>query len=150
MANLALRLPFQPNTTYAITTRFGANPAAYSKVWPGLCGHNGLDFATAAGTPVVAAHAGTATIGDEGSGGYGKYVKLVGADMQTLYAHLSTQSVKNGDAVVSGQVIGMVGSTGTSTGPHLHFEWRVNGAANPCYLNRQDPTIGLLAGGYKI
>jgi murein DD-endopeptidase MepM/ murein hydrolase activator NlpD len=91
--------------------------------------HTGLDFPAPEGTPVLAARTGVITVA-EFVGGYGKTVALkheLGAS--TLYAHLSAILVKPGERVAVGQPIGRVGATGSATGPHLHFEVRVRGAA---------------------
>ena len=87
--------------------------------------HNGRDYAAATGTPVVAALAGT-VVRSGWIGGYGLTVELHHSRprRRTLYAHLSELAVKPGQRVRQGQQIGKVGSTGTSTGPHLHFELR--------------------------
>ena len=89
--------------------------------------HTGVDFASASGTPIRAAGAGTViTAGDRG--GYGKTVIIDhGGTLATLYAHQSRIAVRDGQSVARGQTLGYVGSTGFSTGPHLHFEVRVNG-----------------------
>lgn len=100
-----------------ITTRFGSR--GY--------GHRGLDVAAPSGTPIKAAAAGTVTTaGWNNSYGYMLIVSH-GNGVQTVYAHCSQLIAKNGQSVAQGQVIGKVGSTGNSTGPHLHFEIRVNG-----------------------
>ena len=94
--------------------------------------HAGVDLAAPAGSPIVATADGT--VGRAGwSGGYGLMVAIAhGGGMQTRYAHMSRLAVAPGQAVRQGQVIGYVGSTGRSTGPHLHYEVRVNGVAvNP-------------------
>ncbi len=98
----------------------------------GLHGNNAVDWAAPSGTPVVAAAAGTVTIAKYGgwNGGYGKYVVIKHNNgTQTLYAHMSSVSVYSGQSVVAGQLVGRVGTTGNSTGNHLHFE--VRGAQNP-------------------
>lgn len=84
--------------------------------------HKGIDIAAPTGTPVYAAHAGTATVLPNTTGGYGNLLKLAGSPYSTVYAHLSAFEVKNKDQVVSGQLIARVGNTGRSTGAHLHFE----------------------------
>lgn len=90
--------------------------------------HDGLDFGADMGTPILAAADGVVVSAGE-RGGYGNAVLVDdGASLATLYAHQSTMAVGVGDPVKRGQVIGYVGSTGFSTGPHLHFEVRVNGA----------------------
>lgn len=98
----------------------------------GIHGYNAVDIAAPIGTPVVASASGTVVISrDSGwNGGYGKYTVVKHSNgTQTLYAHLNEVIVYTGSQVVQGQVIGYVGNTGKSTGPHLHFE--VRGAKNP-------------------
>jgi len=98
----------------------------------GLHGYNGVDLATYAGAPIVAAASGDVIISREGgwNGGYGNYIVIKHNNgTQTLYAHNSSNIVSVGEHVVQGQVIGYVGSTGKSTGNHVHFE--VRGATNP-------------------
>ncbi|MDD9375861.1 peptidoglycan DD-metalloendopeptidase family protein [Streptomyces sp. ZAF1911] len=88
--------------------------------------HTGIDFAVPTGTSVVAAAAGTVVTADW-QGAYGNAVTIQHADGRyTLYAHLSRITVKEGDQVAAGQEIGLSGSTGNSTGPHLHFEARTS------------------------
>jgi murein DD-endopeptidase MepM/ murein hydrolase activator NlpD len=89
--------------------------------------HTGVDMHAGAGTPIKACRAGTVVIAGP-QGGYGNCVVIDhGGGMATLYAHQSRIAVSEGDHVSAGQVIGYVGSTGMSTGPHLHFEVRLNG-----------------------
>ncbi|MET9541065.1 peptidoglycan DD-metalloendopeptidase family protein [Streptomyces sp. NPDC006553] len=88
--------------------------------------HTGIDLAVPTGTPVVAAAAGTVVTADW-QGSYGNAVIIQHADGRyTLYAHLSSITVKQGDQVAAAQEIGLSGSTGNSTGPHLHFEARTS------------------------
>ncbi|MDL2327535.1 M23 family metallopeptidase [Ruminococcaceae bacterium OttesenSCG-928-A11] len=90
--------------------------------------HLGIDIGAGAGTGVLAGDGGTVTR-DNIDGSYGIHMLIDhGNGYQTLYAHMSAALVGVGDTVTQGQVIGLVGSTGTSTNPHLHFEVRVNGA----------------------
>ena len=95
--------------------------------------HTGIDFPAARGTPVGAAGRGCVSSAGYDTGGYGNLVVIQHrAGMTSWYAHLSRISVRPGECVVAGTRIGRVGSTGHSTGPHLHFELRVGGAAvNP-------------------
>lgn len=99
----------------------------------GIHGYNAVDLAAPIGTPVFASAAGKVVVSkDNGAwnGGYGNYIVIEhGNKTETLYAHLSGTIVKRGWNVVQGQVIGYIGSTGHSTGPHLHFE--IRGAVNP-------------------
>jgi murein DD-endopeptidase MepM/ murein hydrolase activator NlpD len=98
----------------------------------GIHGYNAVDLAAPVGTPVVASAAGQVIIArDYGwNGGYGNYIVISHENgTQTLYSHTSQNIVYAGQYVVQGQVIGYVGSTGKSTGPHLHFE--IRGASNP-------------------
>ncbi len=91
--------------------------------------HAGLDFSAPTGTPIFATGNGKVTK-DKNAGrrGYGKYVVIDhGYGYQTLYAHLSQVSVKTGQKVQRGDIIGYVGSTGSSTAPHLHYEVMKNG-----------------------
>ena len=90
--------------------------------------HTGIDIGAKKGTDIVAA-AGGKVIMAKYYGGYGNCIIVDhGGGMSTLYAHMSAYVAKEGDWVSQGQLIGKVGSTGNSTGPHLHFEVRINGA----------------------
>jgi septal ring factor EnvC (AmiA/AmiB activator) len=89
--------------------------------------HGGLDIGASHGTPVLAPAAATVVSARSG-GDYGKHVKLDhGHGVRSLYGHLSRIDVRAGQRVERGQMLGLVGSTGRSTGPHLHYEVRVNG-----------------------
>lgn len=91
--------------------------------------HKGIDIANAAGTPIRAAAAGKVTAAGWHSGGYGNYIKIDhGNGYVTLYAHLSSISVRKGQSVSAGQHIGGMGTTGSSTGNHLHFEVHKGGS----------------------
>jgi murein DD-endopeptidase MepM/ murein hydrolase activator NlpD len=89
--------------------------------------HGGIDIGASRGTPVKSPAAGTVIVASAG-GGFGKHVKLDhGNGVRSLYGHLSKLDVRAGQRVEKDQVIGLVGSTGRSTGPHLHYEVRVEG-----------------------
>jgi murein DD-endopeptidase MepM/ murein hydrolase activator NlpD len=89
--------------------------------------HNGVDLAAPAGTPIYATADGYVSKAEWFSS-YGKYVSIEhGADLQTRFAHMSDIAVTSGTRVKKGQLIGYVGSTGRSTGPHLHYEVRIAG-----------------------
>lgn len=104
-----------------ITSRYGAS----SKIRKS--NHTGLDIATSAGTPIKVVANGTVTSAKY-SGSYGNLVKIShGNGIETWYAHTNKMYVKVGQKVNAGEVIATVGSTGNSTGNHLHFEIRVNG-----------------------
>lgn len=109
-----------------ITSRFGVG----SKIR--RSSHTGLDIATSTGTPISAAASGTVTFSGY-KGSYGNMIVIThGNGVQTYYAHCSKLYASSGDSVSQGQTIAAVGSTGNSTGPHLHLEVRVNGVAyNP-------------------
>lgn len=101
--------------------------------------HAGLDYGVPTGTPVGAAKAGTVTLAGT-SGGYGLRVDVDhGGGLSTRYAHLSRIDVRVGQAVAAGSTLGLSGSTGESTGTHVHFEVRQGGIA-------KDP-VGYLAAG---
>lgn len=109
-----------------ITSRFGASSSMRKS------SHTGLDIATSTGTPIVAAAAGTVTFSGY-KGSYGNMIVIShGNGVQTYYGHCSKLYVSAGTTVSQGQTIAAVGSTGNSTGPHLHLEVRINGVAyNP-------------------
>lgn len=89
--------------------------------------HGGLDFGAAYGQPIYAAAPGVVTFAGE-KGGYGNVVEVKHSKREsTLYGHASKLMVSVGQKVTQGQVIALVGSTGFSTGPHLHFEVHING-----------------------
>ena len=105
-------------TKGTVTSRYGAR-------WGRS--HNGIDVGAATGTPIYAAASGTITNAST-FGGYGQLIKINhGNGVETYYGHCSKIYVKVGQQVETGDLIGLVGSTGNSTGPHLHFEVRVNG-----------------------
>ena len=98
----------------------------------GLHGDNGVDLADKSGTPIFASAEGTAIVSRSGgwNGGYGTFIIISHPNKtQTLYAHNSKNLVSVGDAVAQGEQIAVMGSTGKSTGPHVHFE--IRGAKNP-------------------
>jgi murein DD-endopeptidase MepM/ murein hydrolase activator NlpD len=97
--------------------------------------HSGIDLLARAGTEVIASAPGTVTWAAPRAGGWGKLVVVRHmAAVRTLYAHLESIAVHVGEWVAGGTVLGRVGATGDATGPHLHFEVRVRGAAvNPLH-----------------
>jgi murein DD-endopeptidase MepM/ murein hydrolase activator NlpD len=117
--------------------------------YPGGRRHDGIDFPAPLGTPVGAAGVGTVISAGWNSGGYGNLVIVQHRlGYQTYYAHLSRFAVSSGSRVAGGVRIGYVGSTGHSTGPHLHFEVRHNGVPinpEPYFLART--SLGKLAAG---
>jgi len=118
-----------PVTARHVTSGFGLR---MHPLLGGLRQHAGVDLAAPLGSPVLATVDGI--VGQAGA--YGNYGLLVGvkasAGLETRYGHLSRLNVASGQAVRRGQVLGWSGSTGLSTGPHLHYEVRVNGrAVNP-------------------
>lgn len=123
---VALGISLTKPVSGIISSRFGARSSIRRSA------HTGLDIATSTGTPVKAAAAGTVTFsGWKGSYGY-LMVVTHSNGVQTYYGHCSKLYFNAGATVSQGQTIAAVGSTGNSTGPHLHFEIRVNGVAyNP-------------------
>ena len=109
----------KPLKTLKITSSFGMRLHPIQKVWKM---HEGVDFSAAQGTPIYAARSGKVTTASYQAGGAGYYVSINHGDgFSSIYMHMTHYIVKAGDYVNAGQVIGYVGSTGGSTGPHLHF-----------------------------
>lgn len=104
--------------------------------------HAGLDFSAPQGTPIYATADGTVTTAGSTGNGYGNHVIINhGYGYQTLYGHMVRVKARNGQAVKRGEVIGWVGSTGKSTGPHCHYEVHKNGEKiNPIYFFFNDLT----------
>jgi murein DD-endopeptidase MepM/ murein hydrolase activator NlpD len=132
----ALRRPLI-NGVGSVTQLFGANPANYSMY--GLAGHEGLDYGTPEGTPVLAAHDGKVAISQIGN--YGLHITVANERLSTVYAHLSQTRVQAGMTVMAGDVIGLSGNSGRTTGPHLHFGCKVAGVRNPAYQDFVDPVL---------
>ena len=137
-AALASKIRSAQSSAAAVTT---GPPSASGFIWPvqGVLTssygwrwgrmHEGIDIAVASGTPVVAATAGTVVYAGW-MGGYGNIVVIDhGGGIATAYAHNTGVTVGSGQQVAQGQLVAYSGSTGNSTGPHVHFEVRVNGAA---------------------
>ncbi len=104
--------------SYTITSKFGFRNCPFH----GKELHTGVDLSASRGTTIMAAKSGTVLISKYGSS-YGNYVVIAHGDgTKTLYAHMSSRAISAGQSVSQGQVIGYVGSTGSSTGNHLHFE----------------------------
>lgn len=125
-------VPAPRGGTAPVQAGYYRNPVPGARITQWLHGHNGIDFGSPRGTPISAAADGTVIIARNAgwNGGYGNYVVISHPNgTQTLYAHLTNTIVAPGQSVTAGQVVGYMGSTGKSTGVHLHFE--VRGAANP-------------------
>jgi len=129
--------------TSRVTNWFGQRTVDYSAY--GLIGHEGLDYRAPLGTPILAMHPGIARIYNQGTIGLGKYIKLQYYDGQgtlrytTRVAHLSEFRVTDGQHVERGQIIGLSGNTGNSSGAHLHMDLRIEGGHNPGYNDCVDP-----------
>ena len=124
-----------------VTSNF--NPRRYHPVLKTVRPHNGTDYGAPTGTPVYAAGTGTVTASAYNNAN-GNYVFIRHRNqVVTKYLHLSKRSVKRGDRVQQGQTIGRVGSTGLASGPHLHYEFIVNGAhRNPRTVDLpEDPPL---------
>lgn len=114
--------PLPVDVRYTVSSEFG-----WRTLWGASDYHLGIDLACAANTAVYAANAGT-VIESQYHYSYGNYVLIDhGGGIATLYAHMNERWVSAGDSVVQGQQIGLVGTTGSSSGYHLHFEVRENG-----------------------
>ena len=119
-----------PVPYYTLTSPFGMRVHPISGRWKM---HNGVDMAAAQGTPIYAAKSGKVTVTSYQAGGAGYYVSINHGDgFSSVYMHMTHYIVSPGQYVTAGQVIGYVGSTGGSTGPHLHFGISYNGSyVNP-------------------
>ncbi len=125
---------YRPISSGAVARSSSANyiaPISSGRLTQNIHGNNGVDLAAPTGTPVVSSCPGTSIIakGTGYNGGYGLYIVITCSDgVQMLYSHLRGLAIGPGEAIAQGQTIGYVGSTGRSTGAHLHFE--VRGARN--------------------
>jgi murein DD-endopeptidase MepM/ murein hydrolase activator NlpD len=124
------RIPSIPPVRGVFSSGFGIRRDPFTG---GLEFHKGIDISAPTGTPVVAPADGRVEKAEWNSGGYGNVVVINhGRGIKTLYAHLSKILVREGQKVRRGQIIGLVGSTGKSIAPHVHYEVEVNGkAVNP-------------------
>ena len=123
-----------PVPGYSINYAFGVKNRNYAKGW-----HTGADYAAPKGTPIIAVVSGQVVRADNG-GAYGTWTQIRGKDGHVwMYAHQSRRAVRHGQTVKAGQVIGYVGTTGNSTGPHLHLEkskgrqWRYGDVVKPTW-----------------
>ena len=136
---------------------FLASPMPYSRRTSGfgmrehpilqtMRAHMGVDYAAPIGTPVISVADGV-VVESSSHGAYGNMVVIQhNANQSTAYAHLSRMNVRKGQAIKQGEVVGAVGSTGLSTGPHLHFEFRINGRhVDPLTLAQQGPAEPIAA-----
>lgn len=116
-----------PEPQAAISQPFGPSTFWFEPPYGGYPHfHTGIDLVEPFGSPVYAADDGVVALVGSSTGGYGNYVVIAhSGGLDTLYGHLSTALVKAGQAVTQGMPIGLEGSTGNSTGPHLHFELRI-------------------------
>lgn len=124
--------PATPSYSSVVSSGYYMRPISGGYRSQGLHGYNAIDLAAPIGTPMYASASGDVILSRSGgwNGGYGSYIVIRHPNgTQTLYAHNSQNIVSAGQHVVQGQVIGYVGSTGRSTGPHIHFE--IRGAVNP-------------------
>ena len=135
MKELLLAMEKRSNSLNAFPDLWPGEGGTISSPYGGYDWHPGIDIAVDFGTPVYASAAGT--VEQAGwNGGYGRYVKLDhGNGYETAYGHMSGIAVTEGEAVRKGDIIGFAGSSGYSTGPHIHFEVLVDGQfVDPMYM----------------
>jgi len=132
-------IPIENKTLTGFASGFGYR---IHPIYKTILMHTGIDLTARTGTKIYATGDGVVSVADY-ERGYGKMVKIYhGYTYETLYGHMSKIMVKRGQKVRRGDVVGLVGNTGTSTGPHLHYEVRKNGGpVNPInyYLNDLTP-----------
>ena len=142
--------PLAPSLN-VLTSFFGSRPDPFTGKPDN---HTGIDIPAARGTAIYAAKSGVVTTSVMGSGSswsYGNYVVISHSDgTSTLYAHMSSRAVSKGDVVNQGDVVGYVGTTGRSTGNHLHFEVRVNGSRVDPLNYFTDKTLYYRSGGKTV
>lgn len=117
-----------------ITQGFGQNPSIYSAY--GYDGHNGIDFGCPVGTIIYAPHDGVAKIQDDGDSGYGLSLIIESDKRRSTLAHLSRVDVASGASVYQGDPVCLSGESGTATGPHLHWTYKI--LANGSVQNRDN------------
>ncbi len=118
---------YTPTTKYTVTSKYGYRPNPFNpSKWEG---HNGVDLGAPKGTPIVATRSGIVTFTGYQENGAGNYVWINHGDgFKSIYMHMTNYIVDVGQYVEAGEIIGYVGSTGRSTGPHLHFGLKYNGS----------------------
>ena len=115
---------YTPTTNFKVTSRFGYRHDPFTGKWTG---HNGVDLGAPKNTPIVATRSGVVTFAGYQPDGAGNYVWINHGDgFKSIYMHMTRYIVEVGDYVEAGQIIGYVGSTGRSTGNHLHFGLKYN------------------------
>ena len=137
----------KPVKTAAFTSGYGVRSDPFGG---GAARHMGIDLAGPTGTPIYATADGVITESAYNSGGYGNLIKIDhGRGIETRYGHLSKLLVSEGTRVRRGQLIGHMGSTGRSTGSHLHYEVRIEGrAVNPVpFMKSTDYLLAMKNGG---
>ncbi len=133
LPSLVAKVYLPETSDYGLTSGFvwpaqGILSSRFGWRWGRL--HQGIDIAAPVGTPILSSADGTVDFAGWNSGGYGNMIDIIHTNGSvTRYAHLSRIRVKKGQSISQSQVIGLMGNTGSSTGPHLHFEIRPNGRA---------------------
>jgi murein DD-endopeptidase MepM/ murein hydrolase activator NlpD len=146
--NGAIAIPSEkPVKLAAFTSGYGVRSDPFKG---GAAMHAGIDLSGPIGTPIYATADGTVTTAGWNSGGYGNLVKIDhGRGIETRYGHLSNIAIQPGQKVARGQLIGRMGSTGRSTGSHLHYEVRIDGRpVNPIpFMKSTDYLMAMKKGG---
>jgi murein DD-endopeptidase MepM/ murein hydrolase activator NlpD len=148
LAGGAIAIPSdKPVKTAAFTSGYGVRSDPFRR---GAAMHAGIDLAGPVGTPIYATADGTVLRSGWNNGGYGNLIEIDhGRGITTLYAHLSGMTVRQGEQVTRGQMIGRMGSTGRSTGSHLHYEVRIdNRPVNPIpFMRSTDYLVAMQRAG---